>query len=54
MRTMYIMLAAVGWVWFAVAGSYLWFRLRPRTAESRTTEPQTVEPCGHQEAGRDE
>jgi len=32
MRTMYIILAAVGWAWFAIAGSYLWFRLRPRIA----------------------
>jgi len=28
---MYIILASVGWTWFAVAGAYLWFRLNRGT-----------------------
>jgi hypothetical protein len=46
---MYKLLAYVGWAWFAVAGAYLLFRLRPRkSCEVTVSSTEAVEKHEHE------
>ena len=49
MRQMYIILSEIGWAWFAVAGAYLLFRLRPwKRREVTVSSTEAVEKHEHE------
>jgi hypothetical protein len=56
MRTMYIILASVGWAWFVIAAGFWLYRAWPRLAEQPRGRGFPIEPIPSQsstEADRD-
>jgi hypothetical protein len=43
MRTIYIYLSVTGWIWFAIAGSYLLMKLKSKpTTGTRSSSPEAI------------
>jgi hypothetical protein len=39
MRTIYIYLSVTGWIWFALAGSYLFVKIRAKRKSTEAKQP---------------